>query len=46
MSFDVLVTICMAYVLALFGIAFWADKRAERRRPGAVRHCHVRAGQA
>ena len=37
MGFNVLVTICLAYVLLLFGVAFWADKRAERGRVGWLR---------
>ena len=32
MSFDILVVICVAYVLLLFGVAFWADKQAARGR--------------
>ncbi|NNE80620.1 MAG: sodium:solute symporter [Silicimonas sp.] len=37
MGFDFLVTICLAYVLLLFLVAFWADKRAERGRIGWLR---------
>ncbi|AZQ67428.1 sodium:solute symporter [Silicimonas algicola] len=37
MSFDVLVTLCLAYVLLLFAVAFWADKRAARGRMGWIR---------
>ncbi len=37
MAFDVLVTICIAYVLLLFAVAFWADKRAETGRMGWMR---------
>lgn len=29
MSFDLLVSVCVLYVVTLFVIAFWADKRAE-----------------
>ena len=29
LSFNVLITICLAYVILLFAVAFWADKRAE-----------------
>ncbi len=34
MSFDLLVLICGTYVVGLFVIAFWADKRAEAGRTG------------
>ena len=37
LSFNVLITICLAYVVFLFGVAFWADKRAERGSVGWVR---------
>jgi len=37
MAFDVLVTICIAYVFLLFAVAFWADKRAEAGRMGWMR---------
>ncbi len=37
MSFDILVVICVVYVLLLFGVAFWADKQAERGRAGWLR---------
>ncbi len=34
MTFDLLVTVCVLYVAALFSIAFWADKRAAAGRVG------------
>ena len=34
MAFDLLVLVCGSYVIALFGIAFWADKRAAAGRVG------------
>jgi len=36
-SFDVLVSLCLAYVLLLFAVAFWADKRAAQGRMGWIR---------
>ena len=35
LSFNVLITICLAYVVLLFAVAFWADKRAEGGQVGA-----------
>ncbi|WP_413720089.1 ATP-binding protein [Silicimonas sp. MF1-12-2] len=37
LSFNLLIVICLAYVVLLFAVAFWADKRAERGRVGWVR---------
>ena len=37
LSFNVLITICLAYVILLFAVAFWADKRAEGGRLGWLR---------
>ncbi|MDA8586745.1 sensor histidine kinase [Rhodobacteraceae bacterium] len=37
MSLDFLVFICVAYVLFLFAVAFWADKRAEGGKSGWLR---------
>ncbi|MDJ0637273.1 MAG: sensor histidine kinase [Paracoccaceae bacterium] len=34
MSFNLLVTICLLYVVVLFAFAFWADKRAAAGRVG------------
>ncbi len=34
MTFDLLVFVCASYVVALFAIAFWADKRAEAGQSG------------
>lgn len=37
MSFDVLVSVSLVYVAALFGIAFWAERKARRGRFGWLR---------
>ena len=37
MSFDILVLSCLAYVAFLFGVAFWADKRAAAGQVGWLR---------
>lgn len=34
MAFDLLVIVCLAYVIALFAVAFWADKQAAAGRIG------------
>ncbi|MBK1636550.1 sensor histidine kinase [Rhodovulum adriaticum] len=36
-SFDLLVAICLVYVVFLFGVAFWAERRAARGRGGWLR---------
>ena len=37
LSFNALITICLGYVVFLFAVAFWADKRAEQGRVSWVR---------
>jgi Na+/proline symporter/nitrogen-specific signal transduction histidine kinase len=37
LSFNLLVTFCGVYVALLFGVAFWADKRAARGQVGWLR---------
>ncbi|TCP61830.1 Na+/proline symporter [Rhodovulum bhavnagarense] len=36
-SFDLLVAICLVYVIFLFGVAFWAERRAARGQGGWLR---------
>jgi len=36
-GFDLLLEVCLAYVAILFGVAFWAERRARRGRVGWLR---------
>jgi Na+/proline symporter/nitrogen-specific signal transduction histidine kinase len=41
LSWNLLVTVCLAYVALLFAIAFWADRRAKLGRLGWLRSPYV-----
>lgn len=41
LAWDVLVTVCLGYVVFLFAIAFWADRRARQGRFGWLRSPYV-----
>ena len=36
-AFDILLAVCIGYVAFLFGVAFWAERRARRGKLGWIR---------